>query len=217
MKQKYRAILFDLDNTLADNRASFHKAYIKLCLQYPKIFDPSDRQTEGHLIGLFHDSEASRTSVLEALRCDGKLPEDISAMHFADLWKALYLSATTPYPRAKQILENLQNKKILLGIISNGEGEFQRKKLQYSGLSSYFDLVLISDEVGIEKPDARIYRLALDTLHCTSKEMLFVGDNPDTDILGAHNAGIDSLLVGNYDSNLATYRAADISVLEKMI
>ena len=81
------------------------------------------------------------------------------------------------------------SKKHLIGVLSNGFNEVQYKKLATSGLGRYIQRMVISDEIGVQKPDARIFRYALDEVGATAQEVLFIGDNPDADIRGAYEAG----------------------------
>lgn len=58
------------------------------------------------------------------------------------------------------------------------------------GVRSFFSVVLISEDVGIQKPEARIFQLGLDRLGVAASEAIFVGDNPELDVAGARAAGI---------------------------
>lgn len=66
----------------------------------------------------------------------------------------------------------------------------QRAKLEQSGLGAYFGVVLVSGEVGIGKPEAGIFRLALERLGVAPTETVFVGDDLARDIVGAQRAGL---------------------------
>lgn len=76
-----------------------------------------------------------------------------------------------------------------IGILSNGFADTQYAKLRSSGLGEYIDCVVLSDQIGINKPDVRIFEHALRTAGTTAALSTMVGDNPDTDIAGALNAG----------------------------
>ena len=86
-----------------------------------------------------------------------------------------------------------------LGLITNGTGETQRAKLQALALDGLFDPVLISEEVGVRKPDQRIFELALASWRVAPESVLFVGDDPVSDIQGAKAAGMRALGVGHED------------------
>lgn len=93
----------------------------------------------------------------------------------------------TVFPEAEAVLDGLR-KRYRLGLITNGASCLQREKLDASGLGSYFETVIVSGEVGVGKPDARIFTLALERLNVPAHEAVMVGDNPVRDIAGAHNA-----------------------------
>jgi putative hydrolase of the HAD superfamily len=78
-----------------------------------------------------------------------------------------------------------------LGVVSNG-GAAQRVKLERAGLAPFFaqGRVLISGEVGLAKPDARLFALALAALELPAGRVLHVGDDLARDVAGAHAAGL---------------------------
>ena len=87
-------------------------------------------------------------------------------------------------------LETLRAAGKKLGVISNGQTDWQLKKLEGLGLANSFDLVMVSQAEGIRKPDPRIFHLAAERLGVAPHEAMFVGDQPQVDAEGAHNAGL---------------------------
>ncbi|MGC6358635.1 pyrimidine 5'-nucleotidase [Bisgaard Taxon 45] len=80
-----------------------------------------------------------------------------------------------------------------LAIITNGFTTLQKLRLEKTGLSDWFQFVTISEEVGIAKPDKRIFEHSLALAKVTDRrKVLMVGDNLDSDILGGHNAHLDT-------------------------
>ncbi len=77
-----------------------------------------------------------------------------------------------------------------LGLVTNGASDMQREKLQCSGLASFFSAVVISCEVGLGKPDQRIFQIALDQLGVLPEAAVMVGDNPVRDLAGAMRSGM---------------------------
>uniref|UniRef100_UPI003568E7D7 YjjG family noncanonical pyrimidine nucleotidase n=1 Tax=Lutibacter sp. TaxID=1925666 RepID=UPI003568E7D7 len=91
---------------------------------------------------------------------------------------------------ALEILEHLKpNYK--MHIITNGFNEVQFKKIENSGLSSYFDKIITSEEVGVKKPNPLIFNYALKATNAHFSESIMIGDNWEADIMGAKNAGLD--------------------------
>ncbi|MBQ5751144.1 MAG: HAD-IA family hydrolase, partial [Bacteroidaceae bacterium] len=74
-------------------------------------------------------------------------------------------------------------------ILSNGFIEVQHKKLQSAGIGHYFERMVLSDEIGINKPDRRLFDYALEVTHSQAADTLLIGDNYDADIMGAMQAG----------------------------
>lgn len=93
-----------------------------------------------------------------------------------------------PAEGAKDILDEL-SRKYLIGVLTNGFTEVQYRKLRSTGLDRYIQRMVISDEIGIQKPDSRIFRYAEQETGALPETTIMIGDNPDNDIHGAINAG----------------------------
>jgi len=94
----------------------------------------------------------------------------------------------------KETLEWFRDRRFKLGVISNAEGQI-RRLLEYTGVDEYFDVVLDSMEVGVEKPDTRIFKKALAELGVKSDEAVHIGDLLEIDMKGARDAGLIPILV----------------------
>ena len=79
-------------------------------------------------------------------------------------------------------------------MVSNSDGRVA-EALEAAGLRAYFDVVVDSALVGVEKPDPAIFRAALDVLGVPPEEALYVGDLYEVDVLGANAAGIPAVLL----------------------
>ena len=93
-------------------------------------------------------------------------------------------------PGALETLQQL-SRRYRLGVITNGFIDSQRGRLEAAGLTPYFDPILISEEVGVAKPDARIFEMALDALGLSAADVIYVGDSIGHDCAGCISAGID--------------------------
>lgn len=95
-----------------------------------------------------------------------------------------------PLDGAVALLDSLKGK-VKLAIITNGFTALQQARLQRTGLSDYFDAVVISEQVGVPKPHPSIFTHTLALLgHPPAERVLMVGDTPESDILGGMQAGL---------------------------
>ena len=99
-----------------------------------------------------------------------------------------------PFDDAKAALEDLRDA-CRLGVLTNGPPDIQHEKLEGAGLAHYFDAVVVSGDVGIGKPDPRIFHLALEQLGASPEDAAMVGDSLPRDIVGARRAGVMAVWV----------------------
>lgn len=105
--------------------------------------------------------------------------------------------ALVPVDGAVETLSGLRSRGLRLGLISNCSGDVV-EAWEESPFGGLFDAVVLSADVGICKPDERIYRLALDRLGVHHDEALFVGDGHSGELAGAEAVGIRAVQVGSY-------------------
>lgn len=91
-------------------------------------------------------------------------------------------------------LDRLRQAGLRLGIISNSDGRVALA-LEAAGLRDYFDVVVDSVLVGVEKPDPAIFRAALEALEIAPEDALYVGDLYEVDVVGARAAGMNAVLL----------------------
>lgn len=202
---KYRHIFFDLDHTLWDFERNSAESLQELYHQY-KLQELGTFQVQ-ELVDQF--SVLNRT--LWDLYDTGKITqEELRALRFQTLFKKLgldnfvhcqpfgdkyvQLCPSKPHliPFAKEVLEYLRDKYVL-HIITNGFVEVQSIKLQNAGLLPYFQEVITSDRAGNRKPHRQIFDFAMQICNTSAEECMMVGDNLETDIRGARNAGMDHI------------------------
>ena len=78
-------------------------------------------------------------------------------------------------------------------MITNGPTETQHAKIDLLGIRAHFDFIIVSEEFGVPKPEAAIFEEALRLGRAEPDRSVFIGDSPEHDIAGAHNAGIRSV------------------------
>ena len=99
-----------------------------------------------------------------------------------------------------------------LALVTNGAPDLQREKIQGSNLARFFDATLISGEVGIGKPDCRIFKLALEALSTSPSEAVMVGDSLTRDILGAQHAGLKGIWLNRSGNGTASQVTPDVQI-----
>jgi HAD superfamily hydrolase (TIGR01549 family) len=102
-----------------------------------------------------------------------------------------------PFEGVKEVLDELKHRSIGRGIISNWDWT-ARDVLTAAGLIDYFDHLIISSEVDCNKPDSRIFNLALQTASVSARECVYVGDNYYDDAVGSHRVGMEALIINRF-------------------
>jgi len=185
-----KAAMFDLDETLIDRRAA-------LLAFLPDHFKRLEDQLRGVTFQNFQETFFALEK--EGLVDKQKLyPRLVTALGVSDDCGVLLLSDfQRRYPHfarpsigALEMLAALREHGLKTAIISNGHGDVQSAKIEITGLRDAVDLVVISEDVGLRKPDARIFQLAAERLGVAPASCIFVGDNPEADVRGAEAAGI---------------------------
>ncbi|MGL4726523.1 MAG: pyrimidine 5'-nucleotidase [Scandinavium sp.] len=127
-----------------------------------------------------------------------------------------------PLPGAVSLLNALQGK-VKMGIITNGFTSLQQIRLERTGLREHFDLLIISEEVGVAKPDSRIFDYALEQAgHPDRSRVLMVGDTAASDILGGMNAGLSTCWLNAHQQVLPehinpTWTVTSLGELEQLL
>jgi putative hydrolase of the HAD superfamily len=98
-----------------------------------------------------------------------------------------------PFPNLLIMLEELKRNNILLGMITNGYGQFQMDNIKALGIENYFETILVSEWEELKKPDIQMFKRAMNQLNVESNQSVFVGDHPENDVKASQNAGMKSI------------------------
>ncbi len=98
-----------------------------------------------------------------------------------------------PFSNLISMLGELKRNNILIGIITNGKGQFQMDNIKALGIDKYTDTILISEWEGVKKPAPKIFKTALEKLDVSAKESVFIGDHPVKDVRAAQSVGMRTI------------------------
>lgn len=189
-----KAVLFDLDQTLIDflgmKRIASSKAaeaMIKAGLRLDK------RRAAKKLFDFYlQDIESDTTFTRFIKQIDGKINHRILAAGINAYLKAKYDNLRT-YSEVPSILKKLK-KRFIIGIVTDAPKLKAWQRLNAIGLDDLFDIVITLDDTKKKKPHALPFKTAIKKLKMKPDEILFIGDSPEKDIMGAKNAGMRTAL-----------------------
>jgi putative hydrolase of the HAD superfamily len=180
-------ILFcDLDNTLID-RAAGYRAWAE---HYVAALGRDAAEVEW-LVTIDHDGMRPREPIFEEIRSRWGLAESVAEL--VERYRSEYprfLPAITP--AVAERLAGLRRSGWRVAVVTNGPPS-QRAKVEGCGLLPLIDAVVISDEIGVSKPDLRIFREAARLAGGDIGQAWLVGDNPEADIAPAVELGIPGI------------------------
>lgn len=185
------AILFDLDDTLNDRWASIqHYSGTFLARFQSRLNAPDLAGLATAIRRADHRGYRSKPEVFAELRLT--LPWSVapSVEELTAHWLEHFPLAIQARTHAREVLDVLQRHGFTLGMVTNGHTGGQNRKIERLGLRAFFSAVVISEEVGMMKPDPAIFLHTVRRLGVQPSEAWFVGDNPINDILGAAGAGL---------------------------
>ena len=213
MMKKYKAVFLDWDDTIGDFHGAADLALAQMYEKYELdryfasldefvgLYKPhnlelwakygEDKVTKEYLsldrflFPLMHGSLYPNGETAQVVRL---------AMTMSDDFLALTTAHFSLLPGAEEIVRYLAEK-YPLTIVTNGFIEVQYEKFDKSGLKDCFSHIVLSEEVGCQKPNPRIFEEALRLNGLSADEVVMVGDSWYSDIQGAINAGIDQIWV----------------------
>lgn len=203
MKQKrYRYILFDLDRTLWDFATNSRHVLKGILSERLPDTDQAAfiKEYEEYNVLLWKKYDAGEITKEDLRRDRFSLPlhnrgitDPETIRDFSDTYLQRMLLQKEVFPHTFEVLDRLKGLGCRMAVVTNGFREMQYNKLERSGLSGYFDHVIISDEVGFSKPSPGIFRVALERLGGNKEEAVMIGDSQENDIEGAQVFGIDQI------------------------
>jgi putative hydrolase of the HAD superfamily len=198
-------LFFDLDHTLWDFEKN-SKSALK------QIFKETELDQKIEKFSTFHGVYQNANKLLWQQYGRGKIDKELlRTKRFSDTLKYFkiddeklveklsqsYLDVS-PYqknlfPGTIETLKNLENEGYALHIITNGFQEVQHIKIREAGLKSFFDVIVCSEEVGVTKPDSKVFLHSMEKAKAKKEKSVMIGDNYEADYLGGLNAGMKAI------------------------
>jgi putative hydrolase of the HAD superfamily len=203
--KQYRHIFFDLDHTIWDfdknAEETLQELYVihglnKIGLSSADAFIETYTRNNHSLWAQYHVGKITKDYLREArfrtTFLDLGVKPELIPVGFEDEYVKLCPTKTNLFPNAHEVLTYLKGKYIM-HLISNGFKESTEIKIAGSNISHYFDQIIISEAVGVNKPDKAIFEHALNLAGAVIDESIMIGDSIEADIRGALNFGMDAI------------------------
>lgn len=189
------AVLFDTDNTLYNYEPANRKATKAVAQKIhnllgvsEKEFNEKYKQAKKEIKFQLGNTASSHSRLLyfqRLLEILGFKAQLLIALDLEQTFWRTFLDNAPLFNGVKEIFYELKIKKIPIAIVTDLTAHVQLRKLTYFGLENIFDAVITSEEVELDKPDIKIFQLALKKLNLKNqKNIWMIGDNPDADIVG---------------------------------
>jgi len=226
--KKYKHIFFDLDRTIWDFESNSIMT-LKEIFGNRKIgeygvnfhdFVKYYKEYNHHLWDLYKLGKIQKAYLRNerfrgTLKHFGIYSEDLADQISQDY---IFLSPrkTKLFPDSIEVLTKLSGK-YNLHIITNGFSEVQFIKMECSGLTPFFDQVITSEMVGVQKPNSKVFEFSVKQAKAVVEESIMIGDDQDTDIKGAQSIGMDTIFVDYYNDDLICTPTHHIHALKELL
>ncbi|MFK7933428.1 MAG: pyrimidine 5'-nucleotidase [Saprospiraceae bacterium] len=227
--QRFKWLLFDIDNTLLDFSGAAKRAMFQTFIDFEEICTEE----------IYTQYQIVNHAAWEAFEQQQITAAELRPKRMRDLFSVLEKEIANPHIFSKRYLENLVlcseyyagvptlldrlKTKYQLAIITNGLKEVQRPRLRKLELINKFDSIVVSDEIGVAKPQLAFFEYALNSLNTpiNKSEILVIGDSLNSDIIGGNNAGLTTCWISHQRENKSAiqpnFTINTVSELEKSV
>jgi len=217
-------IFFDADETLFtfDSFGGLQRMFLDYSVTFTAD-DFQDYQAVNKPLWVEYQNGAISALQLQHQRFEGWAAKlNVPAGDLNEAFLNAMAEICTPLPGALSLLKTLKGK-AKLGIITNGFTALQEIRLERTGLRDYFDLLVISEQIGVAKPHPAIFDYALEQAGNPARSrVLMVGDTAESDILGGMNAGLSTCWLNAHQRTLPdgvkpTWTVTSLGELEQLL
>ena len=227
---KYKDLFIDFDDTLYDTHGNavialsetFEAFHLELYFDDPQTFYDAYWWANIDLWTRYSKGEITRDYlIVERFRrplSEGKGIEVTEALclEMSDCFLDFCASKTGVIDGAHELMDYLKQRGYRMHMTSNGFHEVQYKKLAACGMRDYFDTIILSEDAGVNKPSPAFFDYALRLTGASRETTLMIGDNLQTDILGALGCGIDALLFNRWEVDVRESPQAPTFVVDSL-
>lgn len=190
---KIKAIYFDLDGTLLNRDASLRDFLIHQYNRFQlEMTSVSITEYIERFIMVDQNGYVWKDVVYQKLVSTFHLSH-INPESLLDDYLLNFQSNCVPYPNLINMLNQIKQRGLGIGLISNGFGTFQMNNVKALGIEHYFDTILISEWEGMKKPNPKLFLRACDRLNVLPQQSIYVGDHIQLDVHAAKNVGMNSV------------------------
>lgn len=207
---KIKAVFLDFDDTLGNREYYANQQYRELVHSCGGMLDLVEEEAVVQDCVLWDQHGTQPKEYIRAMleqKYGIRLPMD----NLTAWWQEREWQKAVLYPGVEDTLHQLIASGYRLGIISNGSGIAQRRKLEKTGIIDCFDDVIISGDYGMRKPDPKLFLLAASRMNVQPEESVMAGDIYSMDVIGAYRAGMHVIWVSRHG-----YQGAPIPALRSV-
>ena len=231
---KYKDLFIDFDDTLYDTygnavialRETFEAFRLERFFADPQVFydaywaaniDLWTRYSKGEITRPYLIVERFRRPLSAGQGLDVTEP---FCLEMSDKFLEFCSSKPGVVEGAHELMDYLKHQGYRMHMCSNGFHEVQYKKLAACGLKDYFDTIILSEDAGANKPSMQYFDYALRQSGADNATTMMIGDNLQTDIMGANRAGLDTILFNRWGiepSSVPTYTVETLRDIMKIL
>ena len=197
--KSYSWVMFDADNTLFDFdeaeqqalAATFKRLELPFLPEYKALY----HRINAEIWSEFEQGRISSAAlrVERFVRLFRAIGSGVDADEFSRVYLVFLAQSAQLLPGAHEIITTLRDAGLRLALVTNGLRDVQRPRLEASALAGSFEAVIISEEVGVPKPEAGFFEAAFAQMGRPARSVvLLVGDSLSSDIRGGNLFGLDT-------------------------